>query len=352
MQELGAETKIEKKKKEGSRSGWWVIVLNIAVIAVIAFFEFGRGERPQRIAMHELRPLFLLAALGCFLIMLLSETWKYARLLYATDHARPLHTGFRCAILGKYFDNVTPAGFGGQPFQIHYLRTQGCTAGTSGALPILGFLGLQFSFIAVALLVFLFSGRVYLDLLTLRLAAWVGLACYSFVPVCVVLFAIAPKPLARIVGGGTRLLHRVHIIKDPERSTRHAIEALESYTDSVRHFSSQPRLLAVTVILSLIFRLAMVAMPWFVLRAFGARVSFMRCFCQVTYIYAVIAMIPTPGNSGAAEASFYTVFSALSTGSVFWAMLVWRLLCYYSWLIGGACHFIGKTRSAKRKADP
>ena len=155
---------------------------------------------------------------------------------------------------------------------------------------------------------------------------------------------IGSAPLARIVSGGTFLLHRVHIIKDPERSTRRAIEALESYTDSVRHFSSQPRLLAATAILSMIFRLAMLVMPWFVLRAFGAQVSFPHCFCQVTYIYAVIAMIPTPGNSGAAEASFYTVFSTLSTGSVFWAMLVWRLLCYYSWLIAGACHYIGKSR--------
>ena len=338
------ERKTEKNNKKASRSSWWVIVLNIAVIAVIAFLEFGRSERPQRIALRELRPLFLLAALGCFLIMLFSEAWKYAYLLNATGHPRPTHTGFRCAILGKYFDNITPAGFGGQPFQIHYLKTHGCSDGTSGALPILGFLGLQFTFIAVALVVFLLGGRVYRDLLTLRLTAWAGLAFYSFVPVCVVLFAIAPKALERLVSGGTRALHRIHIIKDPERAAKRAVEALASYTDSVRYFSSRPRLLAATVILSLIFRLAMLAMPWFVLRAFGARVSFPRCFCQVTYIYAVITLIPTPGNSGAAEASFYTVFSALSTGSVFWAMLVWRLLCYYSWLIGGACHYIGKSR--------
>ena len=344
MQEFEEETKNGTKEKKGSRGGWWVILLNVAVIAVIAILEFGGGERPQRIALRELNPLFLLAALGCFLMMLFSETWKYAWLLNATGHPRPLHTGLHCAVLGKYFDNITPAGFGGQPFQIRYLKTHGCSDGTSGALPILGFLGLQFTFIAVALAVFVFGGRVYLDLLTLRFAAWAGLAFYSFVPVCVVLFAIAPKALERIVRGGTRALHRVRVIKDPEHSAKRAVEALESYTDSVRYFSSRPRLLAATVILSLIFRLAMLAMPWFVLRSFGARVSVPRCFCQVTYIYAVITLIPTPGNSGAAEASFYTVFSALSGGSVFWAMLVWRLLCYYSWLIGGAAHYIGKSR--------
>ena len=177
MQELERETKNEKKEKNASRSSWWAIVLNLAVIGVIAYLEFGRGERPQRISLGELRPLFLLAALGCFLIMLGSETWKYAYLLSATEHARPLQTGFRCAIIGKYFDNITPAGFGGQPFQIHYLKTRGCSAGTSGALPILGFLGLQFTLISVALTVFLFGGRAYPDLLALQFAAWVGMAC-------------------------------------------------------------------------------------------------------------------------------------------------------------------------------
>ena len=331
----------ERNNEQGAqRRGLWVIPLNLAVIAVIAFLEFGRGARPER-------PGWLLAAACCFGVMLGAETLKYACLLRAVEHPQPVHTGFRCAVLGKYFDNITPAGFGGQPFQIHYLSTHGCSDGVSGALPVLGFLGLQFSFITLALAVFLFGSRVFSDELTVRLVAWAGLGLYSFVPVCVLLFSVAPRLLVGLVRGGTGLLRRLHILKDADRAANRAIDALEAYTASVRRFRRRPRVIIAAALLSFAFRASLLSMPWFVLRAFGAQVPFLRCFCKIVYIYAVIALIPTPGNTGAAEASFYTVFSTLPTGNVFWAMLVWRLLCYYSWLICGATYYIG--RAARRK---
>ncbi len=333
-----------QERPRSHKHGFLFILLNIAVIAYIAWREFGNGEHPRAIAIRDLQFGWLLLAIACFAVMLFSETWKYAYLLRATGHDSPLRTGFNCAILGKYFDNITPAGFGGQPFQMRYLKQSGCSDGVSGSLPILGLLGLQFSFVLIALVVFIIGGSAFAGyLLTARFAVWLGLAAYSFIPVCIVLFAIAPKALIWVVAFFTKLLKKLHLIKDAESATQRAVDALTSYTDSVHYFSRQPKLIAVVFVFSLIFRLAMLCLPWFILRGFGAQIPFLDCFCQTTSIYALIALVPTPGNSGAAEASFYTVFSALSPGSVFWAMLVWRLLCYYSWLFFGAGYYISET---------
>lgn len=330
-----------KNNTRSHRHGLWFILLNLCVIAFIAWSEFGNGDHPRSIAIRDLQLGWLLGAIGCFAVMLLSETWKYAYLLKETGHETPLVTGFQCAVLGKYYDNITPAGFGGQPFQMHYLKKHGCDDGVSGSLPILGLLGLQFSFILIALVVFIIGGSAFSGyLMTARIAVWAGLAAYAFVPVCIVLFAIAPKALIWAVRGGTKLLKKLRIIKDAEHATERAVSALQSYTDSVRYFSRQPKLIAAVVLHSLVFRISMLCLPWFILRGFGADIPFLECFCQTASIYALIALIPTPGNSGAAEASFYTVFSALSPGSVFWAMLVWRLLVYYSWLMFGAGYYI------------
>ena len=46
--------------------------------------------------------------------------------------------------------------------------------------------------------------------------------------------------------------------------------------------------------------------------------------------------MPTPGNAGAAEGAFYLVFSAMGSDGVFWAMLIWRIFCHYSFIIIGA----------------
>jgi uncharacterized membrane protein YbhN (UPF0104 family) len=69
-------------------------------------------------------------------------------------------------------------------------------------------------------------------------------------------------------------------------------------------------------------------------------------------LYAAISFIPTPGNSGAADASFYTLFKVglvSVAGLSFPAMLLWRLLSFYSFIIIGFTFTTLKRKSDRRK---
>ncbi|MBR4443324.1 MAG: flippase-like domain-containing protein, partial [Clostridia bacterium] len=81
--------------------------------------------------------------------------------------------------------------------------------------------------------------------------------------------------------------------------------------------------------------------------------DWLSCVATALAINSSIAFIPTPGNAGAAEGSFYLVFSRLTSGSVFWAMLFWRFFNYYAWiLLGGisfSAMFLGKKPEQKEK---
>ena len=60
--------------------------------------------------------------------------------------------------------------------------------------------------------------------------------------------------------------------------------------------------------------------------------------------------MPTPGNAGAAEGAFYLVFSAMGSDGVFWAMLVWRIFCHYSFiLIGAGIYGVNALRGKRRR---
>ena len=329
MQEEG-----KGKSKKGSIVTAAFFAFSLVVVAVIAIMEFG-GERDRHLEKDSFNVLFLLGGIGCFLVALLCETLKYLYMLKVRGYINKKALAFKVAVIGKYYDNLTPAGAGGQGFQMYYLSSNGCGPGTSGGLPIIGFLGLQFAFVLIGIMTMIF-GRNYLgDLVGIRVTAIVGLVFYAFVPVCIVFFAIAPNVLESIVGWFTRLFGKMHILKHPESTEKKAIDSLKSYTDALRSFGSSWGQILVVFSLSLIYQLAFMCLPFFVLRFFGAGVGFVGCFCQVVYIYAAITIIFTPGNSGAAEASFYMVFGNLSGGAVFWGMLVWRALCYYSWILLG-----------------
>jgi uncharacterized membrane protein YbhN (UPF0104 family) len=73
-----------------------------------------------------------------------------------------------------------------------------------------------------------------------------------------------------------------------------------------------------------------------VIRAGGYDAVWFDSFSMCVYLYAAVAFIPTPGNSGAAEISFALIFTQIMQGGViFWSMLYWRFCCYYVILLLG-----------------
>ena len=337
-----------KKYKKSNIVTAVLFIFSLVVVAVIAFREFG-GEQDRHIEQGSFNVLYLFAAIGCYLLALLCESTKYCYLLRGKGIANRRNVGFSTAVIGKYYDNLTPAGAGGQGFQMYYLSSHGCDSGTAGGLPIIGFLGLHIVFVLIGVTT-LILGRNFLgeDLVAIKVTASVGIVFYAMVPCCIIFFLIAPRVLESIVGWGTRMLGKLHVIKKPEEAAEKAIDSLKSYTSTLRSFSHSKIKMLVVFGLSFIYQMCFMSLPFFVLRFFGASTGFIECFCRVVYIYCAITIIFTPGNSGAAEASFYMVFNHLSGGEVFWGMLVWRALCFYSWIFLGALVQVRDRLTAKK----
>ena len=104
---------------------------------------------------------------------------------------------------------------------------------------------------------------------------------------------------------------------------------------SVKMILKRKKLFIALIAISGIFNILMASIPYFLLTAFGGQMDYIQCFVLTIGVMAAVYFIPTPGNSGAAEGTFYLVFSALSSGYVFWAMLFWRFFSYYIYIIMG-----------------
>ena len=106
-------------------------------------------------------------------------------------------------------------------------------------------------------------------------------------------------------------------------------------------------------LLSFLENISSVSIAFFVLKGFGLDLglSFITewiIICSICFIlFASITFIPTPGNSGAADLSFFLLFeTVLFAGLAFPAMLVWRLFSFYSTIILGFTF-----ATLKKKAD-
>ena len=327
------------------------LAINIAIVVYIAFHEFGKDAKGvQNISKLDINMWYLLFAAACFGVAVLMEFLKYRVMIISAEGHDDPKGAFECAVLGKYYDNITPLGAGGQPFQIVYLKKRGLSTGSSAALPIAGFLVLQLAFLLIAAVVFIFNGGVTQNVAAIRISAYVGLAFYLFVPVCIVLFAYIPHIFGKMVCWCAKLLSFLHIVKDYDKAVGSIFGSLGEYVGSLKLLKQSPHLFGKLMACSLVYQVAIMSIPFFVLRAFGGTNGWWTVFSLVVFIYAAITIIPTPGNSGAAEGSFYAVFSSLTSAYLFWAMLIWRLLVYYAWLILGLIIITRSAMPAKKPA--
>ena len=112
------------------------VLLNIAVIAWTAFKEFGGSSDSTRFSDVRINYLFLLPAALCCIGAIVAETVKYAFLMKKVDGRVDWRVARRVVLLGRYYDNVTPSGIGGQPFQIYYMSKNGYSDAHSAAIPV------------------------------------------------------------------------------------------------------------------------------------------------------------------------------------------------------------------------
>ena len=336
------------------------ILINVIVIAITAFSEFGNSENAAALSEVKINWWMLIPAALCFIVAISAEIHKYVIMMsemshdkaeFNRKHARKVAA--RTVLLGKYYDNITPAAIGGQPFQIYYMRKNSkLKGGVSTSIPIFGMISGQMGFIIIAVLCFLFGS------LTINNAVLIGTACfglifYAFWPITVMIATFLPKATTDLIGLFVKFLAKIHIVKNVKKTREKTEYEINEYAKCVRRILKTRWLFLKTLALSVVFNTLVAMIPFFVLTAFGGAVDFLPCFVTTVAVTSAVYFVPTPGNAGAAEGTFFVVFSALSSGYVFWAMLVWRFFSYYIYILMGPIiyfkMYLERKRDSKNK---
>ena len=158
---------------------------------------------------------------------------------------------------------------------------------------------------------------------------------YAVFPIGILLATFFRSTVSKIVTSFVKLLAKIHIVKDKEKSVEKAEKTIDQYVKCIKTIFKDKKLAISLILLSVVFQVFVSFIPFFVLKAFGGNIEFFTCFVTIISISSAIYFIPTPGNAGAAEGSFFFVFSSLTSGYVFWAMLFWRFFSYYSYILAG-----------------
>lgn len=314
---------------------------------------------------------YLLLALASLSMCYLSKGFKLSVFCKKATGKWRLKTCFETGIVGHYYNYVTPLAVGGQPFEIYHLSRHGVHRSVASSLPIASFFMYQLSFVVLgifSLVVFTPSTNVLETPMELvgstmasiaRPAAIFGLFACMFMPTVVITFFFLPRLASKIVHFGLNLGGRFKIVKNVKLTTYKVLKTVIGNAKSIKNFGSSPFIFFVAFIISLVEVLSLCSIAYFTLRFFGFSnpdasgiLEWAQIVTVCMVLYAAISFIPTPGNSGAADASFYTLFKVglvSVAGLSFPAMLLWRLLSFYSFIIIGFTFTTLKRKSDRRK---
>ena len=291
---------------------------------------------------------WFLVTIAVLLVILFSDWMKYATIMRTTTGKFYLRSSLKVSLLGKFYDNVTPFAAGGQPMQIYYLHKKGFSGGISSAVVLIRYFAQMFCLTLIGLILMATHTGVLTNLgdpaweKTIMIAAWIGLAFNMFLPVMIGIFAVFPRLAKFLTSAVVGLGAKVKIVKDKEKSMQKAEKIVNDFRSGVKIMSRNPLGFIALMLFTLIEVFLTFALPFFVLKTFtaldaGSGIDMMFAVMALNvYASQSVAVIPSPGNSGAMEVVVAKAFSAVaSTAVISWAVLTWRFTVYYIYIIIG-----------------
>ena len=249
---------------------------------------------------------YLLIAVGLYFVTTIFNGFKFMFLIFnRTKKWRPW-LSYKIGAVGRYYDNITPLGTGGQPFEIYSLKKDGYSGDIATAIPLAKHMIWQITMVIFCTIVLIIYSFKNLSSTLVLVLAWVGLSLNLILFLFIFFMSITKKWGASLVVGVLKLLHKMKIIKNYRKVLEKVLKFVKSYQLSIKQVAKSPLTLIASTLSTLGAMLCNSAIAYFVLRAFTDTPSMslieIICICHICEIASSI--IPLPGGSGATELSF------------------------------------------------
>lgn len=313
-----------------------VILASITIVVIIAFSN-NELENAWRV-LFTLNRKWLLAAIGAWFCYLFFDGLSYYAFLRSQGYRTRMRSAVFYSIVGFYYANITPGSSGGQPMQIYAMNKRCIPVGVGTGAVSVRFLMNQFITVLIPT-VLIMVNRDYVDTQfgSMRIFFLVGLGI-NFIAVPLILLTVLHKTLVLKIGCFfIRLGYRLHIVKDPEVTIDHFSHTLNTYRNSILTLCKKPFQIVVQFFISLFSMSGLFFVTYFVYRSFGLEShNWIQILTAATLLFVSASYTPLPGASGAQEGGFMLFYKGIFPDSIMGlALLVWRFITYYLFLILG-----------------
>lgn len=340
----------EQIKEQKSKRGKWFsavfFVVNLIVLAGVLLYqynEFGVKDLDTFLVQDQNFKYLIIAFAMFGVIMLMEAIRNYALLLKSTKTHRPI-LAYKAASIHRYYDNITPLATGGQAFELVYLKSRGVKSGVATSIPFSKYIINQFVFVTLSIILLCFNGWVLEDGAKFTTV----LAIITLVVICcavgfIIFLSVSKKFAPKLILSILKFAQKCRLIKDYNKTFEKIMHFVLEYQRCIKYYASSFWTLITAFLTTVAIYVSKALIAFFIYCTFNGFNTevFSTIFTKIILCELVVKLVPIPGGSGLSEISFTAIFLSLfDNGSIFWALLMWRILDYFAYLIQGGLIFI------------
>lgn len=245
--------------------------------------------------------------------------------------------GFKLATMGFYYNLVTPFASGSQPMQIYILNKGNITLSKASAV-------VTNKSIIYQIVVTIYCGILVLMNMTILRnhmsiimpLVFLGIAINAFTLIIAVLVVLNPTKIKKFIRYCIVFISKFKLFKSLENKIDKVEKFIDDYSQSIGLFVKNKWVLLKTVVLTIIQLTAYFSTSFWIYKAFNLDGhSYLYILTLQAFLYMAISPVPTPGNIGANELAFFTIFKSVFPKPLMgYAVFLYGGFMYYMILIG------------------
>ena len=317
------------------------VLISLSVLALILYIYFVDGiQNIFNIFINCNKVLFLIG----FLSMILFWNFDYIILnvgLSIFNSKLTFKNGFRNAILGQFFNNITPSATGGQPFQAFYMnRYCGINYGVAIGALLIKFLCYQITLtVSCSVLLFLKFKFFVSRIQGFSFFMFFGFLVNSVFATILIIIGLNKKLTVFLIEFFVKVLGKLKIFKETKQKLINVRKEVDLFNKVILSSFKNIGKFFKMIFFSFLKIASLYSVNIIIALLFGIKLSFNGIFNIISgaaCVQVTSTFIPLPGAVGGAEFLFFIIydgiFEANTTSS---ALLFWRIYTFYFPIIVG-----------------
>ena len=238
----------------------------------------------------------------------------------------------KIAMMGFYYNLVTPFASGSQPMQIYALNKYDINL--SKSIAIVTNKTVLFQTVVTiysAVIIFLYIEVLIYDLPSMLVLLSIGMVMNIVSLLGGMLIVLTPNTMKIIVKVIVNILYRLNIFKSLNKKIHTINKFIDEYSYSIKLFIKNKKALFLSIILTIIQLTVFFSITYRVYKAYNLNgISLIEVLSLQVFLYMSVSPIPTPGNVGANEVAFLTIFANVFPGNIIgYSVFLYSIYVYY-----------------------